>query len=174
MAMKLKFFALLLCFCFLANAGYLIQLKYENGVVTQQEVYEIESEPDASTGGYEVSVGGYSTNISFPIVTMNDPKGLFADNGTQVVRPPSESIITEEEAETFIVFPEVPDGSELVVRNATHTLLSEPLKQPKEIKDDLDSVPNPPPAPCCPMALAIPLTLLFFTLKTQSLKSTRP
>lgn len=155
--MNLKFFAVLLSISLLASASYLIQLKYEQGVVTQEEVYDVDSTPDTGAGGYEISVGSYNTNFSFPLILVSDSPGFFDANGTQVLKPDADQVVKEETSgEAFIVVPEVPDGTILSISNGTHTLLNEPLKQAKQItQGSSQTPPSTPTTSICPAFGAI-------------------
>ncbi|MFH1306123.1 MAG: hypothetical protein ABIH83_00495 [Candidatus Micrarchaeota archaeon] len=123
--------------CFILNASYIVHLVYENGEVRQENVYQADDVPvpDATSGEYEVQIGNYEGNFSFPLWTFHDPRDVFDEEGQVQVRTPqyTQMVKKKEFAEEFIVVPEAGAGSNLVVRNETNILLDELLKQPEVI-----------------------------------------
>lgn len=134
----MRFFTLIVFAALLsiASANYLVHLKYENGLVTQEAVYETNaSAPSETFGAYDVSVGSYSAKFSFPVWVIHDPQNLFDENGNQVKIPKADEVITQETvAEALVVVPSAPPGSKLKVSNNGTVLLEEELKSPVSVE----------------------------------------
>jgi len=108
---------LLIFFNIFANASYILQLKYENGIITQEAVYPTDA---ISTPNYEgsldLTLGNYSTTIGIPVLEAIDgPSGKVG-------------IRESTSPEVFVVVDEVPTGTTLTIKDITGTtLISEPL-----------------------------------------------
>jgi flagellar basal body-associated protein FliL len=103
----------------IVSANYLVQLKYENGVVTQEAVYETSAAPTQNyEGALNLSIGTYSTSIEFPLLVSTD--GQIGTRGVHEVQS----------AETFVVIPTSTQDRTITITDVTgNTLLSEPLKE---------------------------------------------
>ena len=144
------------------SANYLVHLTYDNGKVTQGEVYYIDSALyEADEGPMNVTVGSYESSLSFPLLMMHD----YADPAD--ARPQMEMLT---KAEAYIIVPEAPAGTNIVVSNATDILLNEPIKKAVEMepktaaKNQTNQTVTPPvtppgnpPAACFPV-IAVPTT----------------
>ncbi|MFA6065114.1 MAG: hypothetical protein WCW44_06260 [archaeon] len=110
---------LLIFFGVFVNASYILQLKYENGIITQEAVY-----PSAAIatpnfeGALDLTLGNYSTTIGLPMLEAIDgPSGKVG-------------IRENTSPEIFVVVSEVPVGTTLTIKDISgNTLLSEPLKE---------------------------------------------
>jgi hypothetical protein len=168
-----------------ANASYLVHLKYENGVVTQEEVFDVNMSPDTGgPGAFQASLNGYSSNFSFPSLTMYDYASSDSFNASEL---PGEQIVRINTAsDAFVVLPQAPSGSQLQVSNSSATLLNEPIQTPTPFEppvatcsSDADCpsgsaclagtcVPAQQPSTCCPafiLPALVALGLLAFERK---------
>ena len=108
---------LLIFFSIFANASYILQLKYENGVITQEAVYPSDALATPNyEGALDLTLGNYSTTIGLPMLEAVD-----GPNGKVGIRENTSP-------EIFVIVNEVPVGTTLTIKDITGaTLLSEPL-----------------------------------------------
>jgi len=112
------------------SASYLVQLKYDNGKVTQEKVYEIDAAASALSGGdFNVTVGNFQTSFAYPIM-MKDYDVAYSENMSN----PPETMVIPTTFETFVVVPDVQAGANVAVKNGTAVLLNEPIKKAVEIE----------------------------------------
>ena len=113
------------------NANYIIHFHYDNGEIRQEAVYSSDavSLDNVGAGDYLVSIGNYSTNVSFSLLRMYDPEDIFI-NGSKRQAGVSEIISLSKEADEFVVVPEFPPGTILKVEDESGVLLEEPLMIP--------------------------------------------
>ena len=129
-----KIFAILFFVSALANANYLVHLKYTSGAVTQESVYIVDSDANAgSSGEMELTVNNFQSNFSFPGITMYDPEDIFI-YGVNRTTADSEIIGIDDEADAYVIIPEVPAGSMVRVSNGTDILMDEPLMIPISVE----------------------------------------
>jgi len=120
--------------CALVNANYLMHLKYSNGTVSQEALYYVDSEIEGDSGGdMQLYVNNFSTNVSFPLITMYDPEDIFVF-GVNRTTAKSEIIGIDDESDAYVVIPEVPVGSMVRVSNGTNILMDEPLMIPISVE----------------------------------------
>ncbi len=129
-----KILMLLTILTLISNANYLVHLKYSNGTVTQEAIYIVDN--DASAGGQgemELTVNNFQSNFSFPRITMYDPEDIFVF-GVNRTTANSEIIGVDDEADAYVVIPEVPIGSMVRVSNGTDVLMDGPLMVPISVE----------------------------------------
>jgi hypothetical protein len=175
--MKMKVFAILPILLILlgmfgiVSANYLVHLTYDNGKVTQDAVYYIDSATyESDEGEMNVTVGDYESALSFPLMVMHDYTNISESDTRQQVE-----FVTK--AEAYVVVPEVPAGTNIVVSNGTDTLLNEPIKKAVDLEPKIITTPTnktttstnktttttdnetgaQPPAACFPV-IAVPTT----------------
>lgn len=129
--MTVKAAVFFLALVFATDASYIVHLSYDNGAVAQVAVYYADAVPveQGLEGEYVVSVGNYSANLSFPLVTVYDPEDIFI-NGSKRLAPINEIFTADEKVDGFVVVPEVLPGAMLRVANGSEVVLEEPLMLP--------------------------------------------